>query len=116
MRGIEACREEQLFVRFLDLLLDSAQALLVMTKHEHLLASDREMLRELLGANAELVDRSAAEHRQLAQSLLRETTQLIQMADETFRKLQENDLAEFGKNDSLARYQRAFDSFQRPRK
>lgn len=114
-RGVEAKREEKLFLQFLDLLLDSAQALQVMTKHEHLLASDRELLRELLGENLEMIDRSAAEHRQLAHNLLKETIHLIQMAAETFRKLKEKNLAEFGKDDSRARYQRAYESFQKQR-
>src|SRR2546425_678421 len=47
LRGLDSSREEKLFVQFLELLLDSAQALQVMTKHENLLVSDRELLREL---------------------------------------------------------------------
>jgi len=113
LRGMESCREEKLFVQFLALLLDSAQALQVMTKHEHLLMSDRELLREFLSQNAELIDRSAAEHRQLAQNLLKETIQLIQMAAEAFKKLNEKNLGELDKDDSRARYQRASDSFQK---
>jgi hypothetical protein len=116
MRGIECSREEKLFLQFLVLLLDSAQALQVMTKHEQLLASDRELLHEFLGQDTELIERSAAEHRQLAQTLLKETIQLIQMATDAFGKLKEKNLAEFDKHDARPRYQRAYDSFlkQRP--
>jgi hypothetical protein len=116
MRGMECSREEKLFLQFLVLLVDSAQALQVMTKHEHLLASDRELLRELLGQDTELIERSAVEHRQLAQNLIRETVQLIQMATTAFDKLKQKNLAEFDKDDARPRYQRAHDSFlkQRP--
>jgi len=115
LRGVDSTREEKLFVSFLDLLLDSAQALQVMTKHEHLLASDRELLRELVGENLERTERSAAEHRQLACNLLKETNHLIQMAAETFRKLKEKNHGELARDESRARYQKAFDSFQRLR-
>jgi hypothetical protein len=115
LRGVESSREEKLFVQFLGLVLDSAQALVVMAKHEHLLVSDRPLLRELLGQHADMADRSAAEHRQLAHSLLKETVQLIQMAEETFQKLKNKTTEEFGKDDSKARYQRAYESFQKQR-
>jgi hypothetical protein len=100
-------------VQFLNLLLDSAQSLLAMTKHEHLLMSDRELLRELLAQDPELIARSAAEHRQLALNLLKETTQLIQMAAGAFDKLKEGNKQAFGTDDSAARYQRAYESFSK---
>jgi hypothetical protein len=116
MRGMECGREEKLFLQFLVLLLDSAQALQVMTKHEHLLASDRELLRELLGQDTELIERSAAEHRQLASNLTKETVLLIQMATKAFERLKEKNLGEFDKDDARPRYKRAHESFlkQRP--
>jgi hypothetical protein len=115
LRGVDSSREEKLFVQFLGLVLDSAQALVVMTKHEHLLLSDRALLNELLGQNSDTADRSAAEHRHLAQSLLKETVQLIEMAEKTFQMLKDKTMEEFGKDDSKARYQRAYESFQKPR-
>ena len=70
-------------------------------------------LRELLGQDSELIDRSATEHRQLAQNLLKETIQLIQMAAQAFQKLKDKNLAELGADDSRSRYQRAYASFQK---
>ncbi len=113
MRGTDPCREEKLFVKFTALLLDSAHSLQVMTKHELLLMSDRELLREFLGQNGEPIDRSAAEHRQLALNLLKETLQLIQMAADAFHKLKTQNLAVLDKDDAHARYLRAYESFQR---
>ena len=113
LRGMQPGREEKLFVQFLALLLDSAQSLQVMTNHENLLMSDREVLREFLSSNAEMLDRSAAEHRQLAHNLLKETIQLIQMAADAFTKLKEKSLAELENDTVRARYKRAYDSFQR---
>ncbi len=113
LRGKEGCREEKLFVQFLALLQDSAISLQVMTKHEHLLMSDRELLREFLAANPESIDRSAAEHHQLAFGLLKETIQLIQMASETFQKVKKRNVQELETDEARGRYQRAYDSFQK---
>ena len=111
LRGMDGIREEKLFLRFLELFLDSAQALQVVTKHEQLFVSDRELLSEFLGQNTEGIDRSAAEHHQLAIDLIEETIQLIQMADASFQKLKEKNQAEFGNDDYRPRYQRAYESF-----
>lgn len=112
-RGMESGREEKLFTQFLALLLDSAQSLQVLSNHENLLVSDRELLKEFLGSNAETLDRSAAEHRQLANNLLKETIQLIQVAADAYKRLKEKNLSELDGDDSRARYKRAYDSFQK---
>lgn len=112
LRGFNSCREEKLFIQFLRLLLDSAKALQVMTKHEYLLVSDREFLREFFGQQFEVIDRSAAEHGQLARNILKETVQLIQMASGSFDRLREKNLGELAKGDGRDRYQRAYESFR----
>lgn len=113
LRGADGCKEEELFARFVGVLLDSAQSLLSMTKHEQMLATDRVLVREFLGKEVELLDRSAAEHRQLAQNILRETIALIEMSADSFRKLKEKNLADLDAEESRKRYQRAYESFQR---
>ncbi len=112
LRGIDPCREELLFVDFLQLLQDSVQSLQVLTKHEHLMISEQDVLQEFLRESPEEIARSAAEHRQLAEGLLKETLQLIQMAADAWQRLRAANQTSCG-TECMSRYRRAYESFQR---
>jgi len=107
MRGNRSWRTEKIFVKYLDLIYDAAQAAQVMIQHEALLRADKSFLKRLLGVGMARLTQFEDRHRSMEGEILDGIVVLVMYASSTYSELKKANIDSLSPNDK-ARYRVAY--------
>jgi len=107
LRGNRGWRSEKIFVKYLELIYDAAQAAQVMIQHEALLKADKSFLKRLLGMGTAKLTQFEDRHRSMEREILDGITVLVMYASSTYSELKKANLNSLSPSDK-ARYRVAY--------
>ena len=107
MRGNRSRRTEKIFVKYLDLIYDAAQAAQVMIQHEALIRADKSFLKRLLGVGTARLAQFEDRYRSMEGEILDGIAVLVMYASSTYSELKKANIDLLSPNDK-ARYRVAY--------
>ena len=107
VRGNRGRYSERIFVKFLDLIYDAAQAAQVMIQYEALLRADKSFLKRLLGMGTAKLTQFENRHRGMESEILEGIAVLVMYASSAYGELKKANIRSLSPSDK-ARYRLAY--------